>query len=196
MNLVERIKNILLSPATEWEEIKKEEYMISDLFTKYALKLAAIPALAGLIGFTLFGMSYGFGSYRPGFGVNLKWAVSMYVMSLIGVYILAFIVDVLAPTFGSKKHLPTSMKVVVFAYTAAWVGGIFNLIPALAIIGAIASIYSLVLLYKGLQIVKEVQKEKMVGYFIAILVASFVVFTVTSVFVNKIAFGGRPMMPM
>jgi len=196
MNLVERIKNILLSPATEWEEIKKEEYMVSDLFTKYALKLAAIPALAGLIGFTLFGMSYGFGSYRPGFGVNLKWAVSMYVMSLIGVYILAFIVDVLAPTFGSKKHLPTSMKVVVFAYTAAWVGGIFNLIPALAIIGAIASIYSLVLLYKGLQIVKEVPKEKIVGYFIAVLVASFVVFTVTSLFVNKIAFGGRPMMPM
>jgi hypothetical protein len=65
MNLVERIKNILLSPATEWETIKKEDYMISDLFTKYALKLAAIPALSGLIGFTLFGVSYGFGSYRP-----------------------------------------------------------------------------------------------------------------------------------
>lgn len=193
MNLIERIKNILLSPATEWETIKKEDHMISDLFTKYAFKLAAIPAISGLIGFTLFG---GFGSYRPSFGANLKWAISMYVMSIIGVYILAYIIDVLAPTFGSKKHLPTSMKVVVFAYTAAWVGGIFSLIPALSILGAIASIYSLVLLYKGLQIVKEVPKNKMAGYFVAVIIASLIVYGVTGAIITRIAFGGRPMMPM
>ena len=196
MNLVERIKNILLSPAAEWETIKKEDYMVSDLFTQYALKLAAIPALAGLIGFTLFGYSYGFGSYRPPFSANLKWAISMYVMSIIGVYILALIIDVLAPSFGSKKHLPTSMKVVVFAYTAAWVGGIFSLIPALSILGAIASIYSLVLLYKGLQIVKEVPQNKMVGYFVAVIIASLIVYGVTGAIITRIAFGGHPMMPM
>ena len=196
MNLVERIKNILLSPATEWETIKKEDNMISDLFTQYALKLAAIPAISGLIGFTIFGYSYGFGSYRPPFGANLKWAISMYVMSLIGVYILAYIIDVLAPTFGSKKHLPASMKVVVFAYTAAWVGGIFSLIPALSILGAIAGIYSLVLLYKGLQIVKEVPKNKMVGYFVAVIIASLIVYGVTGAIITRFAFSGRPMMPM
>jgi hypothetical protein len=133
MNLVERIKNILLKPATEWQIIKKEDHMVSDLFMQYVLKLAAIPAISGLIGFTLFGVSYGFGSYRPGFGANLKWAISMYVMSIIGVYILAYIIDILAPRFGSKKHLPTSMKVVVFAYTAAWVGGIFSLVLFLSV---------------------------------------------------------------
>lgn len=196
MNLVERVKNILLSPTTEWETIKKEDHMISDLFTQYALKLAAIPAISGLIGFTLFGYSYGFGSYRPSFGANLKWAIGTYVMSLIGVYILAYIIDVLSPTFGSKKHLPTSMKVVVFAYTAAWVGGIFSLIPALSILGAIAGIYSLVLLYKGLQIVKEVPQNKMVGYIVAVIIASLIVYGVTGAIITKIAFGGRPMMPM
>ncbi|NHZ85846.1 MAG: DUF1282 domain-containing protein [Planctomycetia bacterium] len=193
MNLVERIKNILLKPATEWETIKKEDHMISDLFTQYALKLAAIPAISGFIGFTLFGR---FGSYQPSFGANLKWAISMYVMSIIGVYILAYIIDVLAPTFGSKKHLPTSMKVVVFAYTAAWVGGIFSLVPVLSILGTIASIYSLVLLYKGLQIVKEVPKNKMVGYFVAVIIASLIVYGITGAIITKFAFSGRPMMPM
>lgn len=193
MNLIERVKNILLSPTTEWETIKKEDHMISDLFTQYALKLAAIPAISGLIGFTLFG---GFGLYRPSFGANLKWAIGTYVMAIIGVYILAYIIDVLAPTFGSKKHLPTSMKVVVFAYTAAWVGGVFSLIPALSILGAIASIYSLVLLYKGLQIVKEVPQNKMVGYIVAVIIASFIVYGVTGAIIAGIAFGGRPMMPM
>ncbi len=196
MNLFDRIKNILLSPTTEWEIIKKEDHMISDLFTQYALKLAASPVISGFIGFTLFGFSYGFGSYRSPFGPNLKWAISMYVMSIIGVYILAYIIDILAPTFGSKKHLPTSMKIVVFAYTAAWVGGIFNLIPALSILGAIASIYSFVLLYKGLQIVKEVPQNKMVGYFVATIIASLIVYGVTGALITRIAFGGRPMMPM
>ena len=196
MNLVERIKNILLSPATEWETIKKEDHMVSDLFTQYALKLAAIPAISGLIGFTLFGYSYGFGSYRPPFGANLKWAISMYIMSIIGVYVLAYIIDILAPRFGSKKHLPTSMKVVVFAYTAAWVGGIFSLVPALSILGAIAGIYSLVLLYKGLQIVKEVPKDKMVGYFVAVIIASSIVYGVTGAIITRFAFSGRPMLPM
>ena len=52
MNLVERIKNILLSPAAEWETIKKEDYMISDLFTQYAIKLAAIVASLIVYGVT------------------------------------------------------------------------------------------------------------------------------------------------
>lgn len=192
MNLVERIKNILLNPATEWETIKNEDHMVSDLFTQYALKLAAIPAVSGFIGFSLFDRAF----YNPSFGASLKWAISMYVMSLIGVYILAYIIDFLAPTFGSKKHLPTSMKVVVFAYTAAWVGGIFSLVPTLAIFGALASIYSLVLLYKGLQIVKEVPQNKMVGYFVAVIIASLVVYGITGAIISKFAFSGHPMMPM
>ena len=191
MNLVKRVKNILLNPATEWETIKKEDHMVSDLFTQYALKLAAIPAISGLIGFT-FGRAF----YNPSFGANLKWAISMYVMSIIGVYILAYIIDVLAPTFGSKKHLPTSMKVVVFSYTAAWVGGVFSLVPALAIFGVLASIYSLVLLYKGLQIVKEVPQNKMVGYFVAVIIASLIVYGITGAIITRIAFSGNPMMPM
>jgi len=192
MNLVERVKNILLNPATEWETIKKEDHMVSDLFTQYALKLAAIPAISGLIGFTLFGRAF----YNPSFSANLKWAISMYVMSIIGVYILAYIIDVLAPTFGSKKHLPTSMKVVIFAYTAAWLGGVFSLVPALSILGAIASIYSFVLLYKGLQTVKEVPQNKMIGYFVTVIIASLIVYGITVAIITKIAFGGRPMMPM
>jgi hypothetical protein len=192
MNLIERVKNILLNPATEWETIKKEDHMVSDLFTQYALKLAAIPAISGLIGFTLFDRAF----YNPSFGASLKWAISMYVMSIIGVYILAYIIDVLAPTFGSKKHLPTSLKIVVFAYTATWVGGIFALVPALAIFGALASLYSLVLLYKGLQIVKEVPQNKMAGYFVAVIIASLIVYGITGAIISRFAFGGNPMMPM
>lgn len=101
MNLFDRVKNLLLSPATEWEVIKGETWTTSDLFTKYAIILAAIPAVAGFLGYSFFGISYGFGSYKLGFGTLLTWAVLTYALTLAGIFVLGFIIDGLAPSFGS-----------------------------------------------------------------------------------------------
>lgn len=188
MNLVERVKNILISPASEWEVIKTEEYTESDLFIQYAVKLAAIPAIAGLIGFTIFGFSYGPGTFQPSFGSSLKWALAMYVLSLVGAYVIAFIVDVLAPSFGSQRNILDSLKVVIFSYTASWVGGVFSLIPAISFLGFLTSIYSLVLLYMGLKRVKEVPDDKMVTYFIVTIAISIVVYIITGSIITMFAF--------
>jgi len=185
MNLVERVKNILLNPKGEWEVIKGEEHSITDLFKQYAMILAAIPSITGFIGFSTIGYT---------FMANIKWLIAMYILSLVGVYVIAFIIDALAPSFGSKKNMSDSMKVVVFSYTASWIGGIFNIIPALSWISALAGIYSLVLLYMGLERVKDVPKDKMAGYFIVTLVIALVVYIISGVIVATIAFGGMAMM--
>ena len=75
MNLVERAKNILISPAKEWEVIKQENLTVSQMFLNYAVILAAIPAIAGFIGYTLFGISLGFISYHVPVGSGILWAV-------------------------------------------------------------------------------------------------------------------------
>jgi len=161
--IIKRVIAIITKPKEEWEVIKNENMTIADMYMKYALILAAIPAIAGFIGWVAIGRSLGFGTFRIPAGRALIWAILLYVLSLVGVYILAVIIDALAPSFGSKKDMNRSMKVTVFSYTAAWIGGIFNLIPALAIIGAIAGIYTLVLLYIGMKSLKEVPQDKMVG---------------------------------
>lgn len=188
MNLVDRVKNLLLSPAKEWEVIKGETWTTADLFTKYAIILAAIPAVAGFLGYTFFGLSYGFGSIKLGIGTSLTWAVLTYILSLVGVFILGFIIDALAPSFGSTKDMVASLKVAVFSSTPGWVAGILNIFPALGILVAIASIYGLVLLYMGLQRVKDVPKEKMAGYFIVVLIAAILVYIVIGAIVGAIAF--------
>ena len=129
MNLVERAKNILLTPAKEWEVIKGEPLTIMDMFTKYAMLLAAIPAIAGFIGYSVIGISFGFGTFRVPIGTSLVWAIMQYILSLGGVFLIAFIMDALAPTFGCTKNLVAAVKIVVFSYTAAWVAGILNIIP-------------------------------------------------------------------
>ncbi len=196
MNLVERAKNILISPANEWEVIKGESTSVSEMFTSYALLLALIPAIAGFIGYSVFGINFGFGSYKVPVGTGILWAVLTYVLNLAGIFIIGFIVDALAPSFSSKKDMVASMKVVIFAYTAAWVAGIFSIIPVLSFIGIIGGIYSLVLMYMGLQRVKDVPKDKMIGYFIVILIVAIVVYMIIAAIVGAIAFSGMALSGM
>ena len=60
--------------------------------------------IAGLIGAQLFGYSaLGF-TYRPPLGSSIAMAVLSYVLSLVSVYVLALIIDALAPTFNGTKN--------------------------------------------------------------------------------------------
>lgn len=190
MNLVERAKNIMFNPKQEWAVVKTETITTGELYTKYAIILAAIPAIAGFIGYTMFGLSWGFGTIKLPVGTSLTWAIVTYITSLAGVFILSFIVDALAPSFGSTKDMVASTKVVVYAYTPAWVAGIFYIFPTLEIIVALAGIYGLVLMYMGLQKVKDVPQDKMAVYFIVIIIVAIVVYFVMGLIVSSIAFSG------
>jgi len=189
MNIVERAKNILLTPQKEWDVIKGENTTVMDLFTKYAIILAAIPAIAGFIGFALIGVTIFGGTFRYPIGPALVWAALTYVLGLIGIYILALIVDTLAPSFGAKKDFISSLRAVVYSYTASWVAGIFLLIPSLSVISAIAGIYSLVLLYLGIKKLKDPPADKMVGYYVVTLIVALVVYFIIGYLVTRVAFG-------
>lgn len=190
MNIVERAKNILITPATEWETIKAENLTVAEMFKKYAMILAVIPAAAGFIGFSLVGISLGLGTYQIPAGRGIFWAILNYVFGLIGVYILSLIVDALAPSFGSTKNIIASTKVIVFSYTAVWVAGIFSIIPGLNFIAIIGALYSLYLLYKGMPIVKDVPNEKTIQYVAVVVILTIVVYIVIGTIVSAIAFGG------
>ncbi len=190
MNLVERAKNVLFSPKSEWEVIKNESMTISQIFTQYVVILAAIPAVAGFIGYSLVGHSSVFGSYKVPIGDGLIWAVVTYILSLVGVYVVAFIADALAPNFGGTKDMVASVKAVAFSYTASWIGGIFSIIPVLSFLTLIAGIYSLYLFYLGLKALKNVPQEKYVGYFVVVIIVTIVVYVVIGLITSAIAFGG------
>lgn len=189
MNLVDRAKNILFSPNTEWDVIRSESSTVAELFTKYAVILAAIPAIAGFIGYYLIGLSLGgFGTIRLGIGTAFSWGILTYILSLVSVYVLGWIIDALAPSFGSSKDLTSSLKVAVYSYTASWVAGIFLIIPSLSFLAAIAGIYSLVLLYLGLKKVKMAPDDKLIGYFIVTIIVAIILYFVIGAIISSIVF--------
>jgi hypothetical protein len=189
MNLVERAKNIILTPAKEWDVIKGENITIADMFMKYAVILAAIPAVAGFIGYVIIGMSYGFGTFRVPAGTALVWAILTYILSLAGIFLLAFIIDALAPTFGCAKNMVAAVKIAVFSYTPVWVAGILGIIPAISVLMLLASLYALYLMYLGLKAIKEPAGDKLVPYFVVTIVALIVIYWLVGFLVSRIAFG-------
>src|SRR4051812_6471597 len=54
--LIERVKAILLPPATEWPVIERETTTAADIYKGYVAPLAAIGAVASFIGLSLIGV--------------------------------------------------------------------------------------------------------------------------------------------
>jgi hypothetical protein len=179
MNLVERVKQILLSPQTEWEVIDAESTTAAQLYTSYIAPLAAIGPLARLIGYSVFGVGVPFmGTYRVPFGYAITSAIVTYIMTLITTYVLALIVDALAPTFNGKRSQIQALKLVAYSSTAIWVAGIFALIPSLWFL-TLLGIYSLYLLYLGMPILMKSPKDKAVGYTVVVVLVGVVLFMIT-----------------
>ena len=112
-----------------------------------------------------------------------------YILSLGGVFLLAFIIDALAPTFGCTKNLVAAVKIAVFSYTPVWVAGILGIIPAISVLMLLASLYSLYLLYLGLQKIKEPANDKLIPYFVVSIVALIVIYWLVGFIVSRIALG-------
>jgi hypothetical protein len=185
MNLVDRVKRILLSPRTEWEVIDNEPTTPAQLFTGYAMPLAAIGPIAQIIGYSVFGITVPFaGTYRVPVGSAITSALVTYVLTLAGTYVLGLIIDALAPTFNGQRSQIQALKLAVYSSTASWLAGIFHLIPGLRLL-TILGLYSLYLLYLGLPVLMKSPRDKAVAYTAVIVVAAVVLFMLTGMLAGR-----------
>jgi Yip1 domain len=173
--LLERAKNILLKPNAEWPVIAAETTSTGKLYTGYIVPLAAIGPIASIVGMSLVGISVPFlGTVRTPILSSVSYAAVAFGFALIGVFVLALIIDALAPTFSGEKNQAQALKVATYSYTPAWLAGILGLIPMLSLLGAIAALYGLYLLYLGLPVLMKAPKEKALGYTAVIVICAIV----------------------
>jgi Yip1 domain len=149
MDIVERVKAILLTPKSEWLVIERESGDPTYLFTNYVAILAAVPAVCGFIGTSIIGISLPvIGTVRVGIVSGIASAIVNYLLSFVMVYVMGLIIDALAPTFNGQKNQPNALKLAVYSMTPAWLAGIFSLIPGFRVLG-ILGLYGLYLLWVG-----------------------------------------------
>jgi len=180
MDIVERAKAITLNPAATWPVIEAEKHDAKSLFVPYLLILAAIPAICSFIGLSVVGIG-GFGfNFRVPFASGLAMMITTYILSVIMTFGMGWLASALAPTFGGKSDLVQGLKLAVFGGTPMMLAGIFNILPALSIVGLLVALYSLYVIYLGLPVLMKNPKEKTVVYMIVLILASIIAGVVLS----------------
>lgn len=174
--LFDRIKNILLTPKTEWPVIEPEQTTISMLYTSYAIPLAAFAALMHFLRMSVIGISLPFaGTIRVPIVSGLIGSVVSFGFGLLGLYLYGLLINALAPTFGGQRDMRQAVKIAVYTATPVWIGSVFGLLPAFAsLLQLAAAVYAIYLLYLGLALMRG-PREKAVGYTVAVIVCAILV---------------------
>ncbi len=177
MNLIDRVKNIIITPNKEWDVITTEQPDAGKIITGYVLPLAGLAAIAAFIGYGLIGFNI-LGYRVSGVNWGLYQALTILIGAIASVYITALVVDLLAPSFGSEKNFNRSVQLVAYSFTPMWIGGFLSIFPPIAMIGGLFGLYGLYLLYLGIPKLKNTPADKQIGYFVVTLIITLVVYFV------------------
>jgi hypothetical protein len=182
MALLDRVKNILLTPKTEWPKVAEEVETTQSIYVGYVMILAAIGPIATVL--------------RGGVVAMTVGAVT-YAITLVVIYLLALIIDALAPNFGGEKNFIQSLKLIAYSHTVAWVAGIFHLLPFLGgVIGLLAAIYAFYTFYLGAPVLKKCTEDKAVAYTIVVALCAIVLGALITGSIMSVIVGGAAMSMM
>jgi hypothetical protein len=189
--LIGRVLDVLLRPRATWPAIAMEPTPVVNLFVGYVMPLAAIQALVSLVRMSMIGTSLPFGLVqRTPIAQALLATLLGFALALVGVFVLALIVNALAPTFKGTRDLNRALKIAAYAATPAWLGALFGLLPALGtLLGLLAAIYAIYLMYLGLPVLMRAPQDKAVGYTATVVICSIVLGIVVGALAAAVGFG-------
>ncbi len=174
MSLLQRVKDILLRPKDTWSVIKSEEATIAGVCKPYVITMAAVPAVAQAIGLLLIGTSVLGIPYKTSITRTVGDAALSYCVSLAAVYIVALVIKSLAPKFESRKNLTRAFTLAAYSWTPAWAAGPLLLIPSLAWLAKLISLYGFYLFYLGLPTLMDTPRDKVSVYFLSTAALSII----------------------
>ncbi|HQH27616.1 MAG TPA: Yip1 family protein [Oligoflexia bacterium] len=180
-----RAKDILLDPKGIWEKLKSEEQTIEGLFRNYGFLILALPVIFKFLRMVSVGIELPFGvTYHWPFIQGVFFSIVSYFLQIIGVFLMALIIEKLAPRFSCSVKRVDALKLVVYSLTPASLTSVFYLIPGLGVLLLLGGLYSLYLFYQGFGCMTGVAQESRMKYFGfslgASAAAAFVVFLVLS----------------
>jgi hypothetical protein len=193
--MIARIKALLLQPRDEWPRIAAQPMTPMGIMTGWVVPLAAIGPIAGMIAALTGGVTlYGIPLLNPPISFVIASFVLNWLSAVVCVYVLALLIDALAPSFGGQKDSVAALKVAAFGSTAGFLAGVFQVNAWLMMLG-ILGLYSYYLIYVGLPVLMKSDKDKTLVYMIATFVISILLFAVAGYFVQLISYSMLPPVP-
>jgi hypothetical protein len=190
--LLSRVKNIVLSPKTEWPAIAPEPTSAPQLYAGYVMPLALLAALMGFLRMSVLGVASGVGnSFRMPISSGLIYTVMMFVSALFGVFVVGLIVSALAPTFSGMRDQRQALKVAAYSLTPAMLSSVLALSPVLpTLLQLLAGLYGIYVLSLGLPVLMQSPKEKAFGYTASVVICTILVGIVFAILSTVAHIGG------
>src|SRR5690242_11286124 len=102
---------MILTPKTEWPVIEGEPTSIGQLYVSFVAPLALLAAVLAFIHVSLIGIHLPFGgTIRQPFTTGLMSLGMTLVGAFIGLLIVGFVINVLAPTFDGARDMRQAVK--------------------------------------------------------------------------------------
>ncbi len=191
--IINRARNIILSPVSEWEVIKAEAKPSKDILMNYVIPLVLFVAVCKIVGSLLFHMSYFSLSY------SLLEALIAIIVPIGSVYVSALIINELAPSFGSQKNFEAAFRLLAYSMTAGYIAsaaaGLLSIV-GISMILSLFGLYSIYLLYTGLAPMMGTPEDKKIVYIIVSIIITFVIMAIISWFLTMILIGSQTGMSM
>lgn len=180
MNLIDRVKNILLTPKTEWDVINSENVTPPSLLVSYIFPLAVASAIGPVLSGFLFPGIMGLNSF-------LITALIALLSAIIGYYVSLYIIDLLAPSFGSEKDLNKSAQLVAYSTTPSYIAGLLSFIPVIGgLLSFAAWAYSIYIMYLGLSPLKKTPEDKKIVYLIVAFIVNVAITMVVTAILGSL----------
>ena len=173
-NIIRRVINIIIKPKQEWIVIAGEQPDVMRLIGGYTLILALIPAVSAFVKYGIIGFSF-MGYTSRSISSGIQTGLVQLFSAVFGVYLLAWVIDLLAPNFNSEKNFGRSLQLAVYASTPQWIAGILLLFSTgLSMLILVFGLYAIYLLAVGMPVLKGTPKDKLTGYIVLTIVAMIV----------------------
>lgn len=158
------IAGILRDPRRQWGMLVEERYTTKTIFFGQISILAAIPALAMLIGVTQLGWSVaGESPVRLALSSAIVSALLFYGAMWVAIAFIAMTMFWMQKTYGGQSTLNACLMLTTVTATPLFLSGLSLLWPALwfnVVVGMIAMTYSVYLLYSGTSRIMAIDEDR------------------------------------
>lgn len=189
-----RVLAILVRPGLTWDDIAAAPRAPRRLFLGHVIPLAAIPAVCGVAGGAVFGFNIASVGVRVSHAGLLLGAVVGYAATLVGVWLLARWIDLVATLSRGRRDRQAAVNLVAYAGTASWIGGVGELYPSVGIpVSILAGLYSLYLLYLGMPKLMRIPESRRLTAFALVLAVTVLLGGMRGALVGSAADLGGPL---
>ena len=176
---LERARRMILAPTQEWAAIAGEFTSAGPIYARFLVPMAAIGPVASTVGALVAGERSSLFTLGETYPVSrmdaLTSGVLGYGLNLLAVWVLALVIELLAPAFGGQQNRVQGLKVAAYGSTPYWLGGALALFPKLAPIGTLLGFYSVWLFALGLPTVMKAPRDKTAAYMVLVSIAGIII---------------------